>query len=54
MVPASQDGVTGYYVYPDQTDAPRMVTRPSDIQMVWRWDQADPFGSAAPNQNPDS
>jgi RHS repeat-associated protein len=31
-----------------------MITRPSDDQMVWRWDQADPFGSAAPNQNPAS
>ena len=49
---ASKDGVTGYYVYPDQTDAPRMITRASDDQMVWRWDQADPFGAATPNPNP--
>jgi RHS repeat-associated protein len=49
---ASQDGVTGYYVYPDQVDTPRIITRPSDKQMIWRWDQTDPFGAAAPNQNP--
>jgi RHS repeat-associated protein len=51
---ASEDGLTAYYQYPDQVDTPRMVTRPSDNQMVWRWDQADPFGSATPNQNPAS
>ncbi len=51
---ASQDGLTGYYDYPDQIDAPRMITRPLDDQMVWRWYLADPFGAAVPNQNPAS
>jgi RHS repeat-associated protein len=50
----SQDGITASYIYPDQVDTPRMITRPSDNQMVWRWDQTDPFGSATPNQNPSS
>jgi hypothetical protein len=29
-----------------------VITRPSDNQVVWRWDGADPFGNTAPNQNP--
>jgi RHS repeat-associated protein len=49
---ATNDGSSTYYIYPDQVDAPRIVTRPVDNQMVWRWDQTDPFGAAAPNQNP--
>ena len=31
---------------------PRVITRASDNKMVWRWDQADPFGMAAANENP--
>lgn len=42
-----------YYVHADHINAPRMVTRPSDNKIAWRWD-TDPFGSAAPNQNPQS
>jgi RHS repeat-associated protein len=38
-------------VYADQIGAPRLVTNTSN-QAVWRWDQADPFGIAAPDQNP--
>jgi RHS repeat-associated protein len=30
-----------------------MVTRPADNAVLWRWD-IDPFGTAAPNQNPQS
>jgi RHS repeat-associated protein len=30
-----------------------MVTRPSDNKIAWRWD-TDPFGTVAPNQNPQS
>jgi RHS repeat-associated protein len=40
-----------YYVHTDQLNAPRKVTRPSDNGLMWRWD-ADPFGTAVPNQNP--
>ena len=43
--------VTVYYVHTDQLNAPRKVTLPSSNAIVWRWD-ADPFGTAAPNQNP--
>ena len=42
-----------YYVHADQLNAPRMATRPSDNKVAWRWD-TDPFGTSAPNQNPQS
>ena len=41
-----------HYIYADQIDTPRVITRASDNKMVWRWDQADPFGMAAANENP--
>jgi RHS repeat-associated protein len=40
-----------YYVETDQLNAPRVIVRTSDHYPVWRWDP-DPFGTAAPNQNP--
>lgn len=40
-----------YYIYTDQLDTPRVIANGSN-QVVWRWDNADPFGSAVPNQNP--
>ncbi|MHA6890516.1 RHS repeat-associated core domain-containing protein [Ralstonia pseudosolanacearum] len=40
-----------YYVYADQIDTPRVITDTNNL-MVWRWDQADPFGVAAPDENP--
>jgi RHS repeat-associated protein len=40
-----------YYVHADQLNAPRIITRPSDNQAVWRWD-TDPFGALAANSNP--
>jgi RHS repeat-associated protein len=43
--------VSIYYVHTDQLNAPRVITRPSDNAIAWRWD-ADPFGTVAPNQNP--
>ena len=45
--------VSVYYVHADHLNTPKMVTRPSDNKQMWRWDQ-DPFGTAAPNQNPQS
>jgi RHS repeat-associated protein len=42
-----------YYVHADHLNAPKMITRPSDNKQLWRWDQ-DPFGTAVPNQNPQS
>jgi RHS repeat-associated protein len=40
-----------FYVHTDQLNAPRKITQPSSNSLVWRWD-TDPFGTAAPNQNP--
>jgi RHS repeat-associated protein len=44
-------GVSVYYIHADQINAPRTITRPADNAIMWRWD-VDPFGTAAPNQNP--
>jgi RHS repeat-associated protein len=45
--------VSIYYVHADQLNAPRMITRSTDNAIMWRWD-TDPFGTAIPNQNPQS
>jgi len=45
---------TGIYnIYADHLNTPRMVTK-SDAtqQVVWRWDQSDPFGGNTANKNP--
>jgi RHS repeat-associated protein len=47
----SGSSVAIYYVHADHLNAPRIVTQPSTNDIVWRWD-TDPFGTAAPNQNP--
>jgi RHS repeat-associated protein len=41
-----------HYVYADHIDTPRMLTNSADNAIVWRWDQADPFGASMPNENP--
>jgi len=43
--------LTGEY---DNNDTPCVITRASDNRIRWRWDQADPFGTSAPNANPAS
>lgn len=40
------------YIYTDHLNTPRVITRASDNRMVWRWDNADPFGASQPNQDP--
>ncbi|MBK7333032.1 MAG: hypothetical protein IPI87_12050 [Betaproteobacteria bacterium] len=44
--------VAVYYVHADHLGSPRAITRPSDDQIVWRWDNADPFGDSAAEENP--
>jgi RHS repeat-associated protein len=44
--------VTPHYVYADQINTPRVITRASDQAIVWRWDQAEAFGAAPPQDNP--
>jgi RHS repeat-associated protein len=41
-----------YYVHADHLGSPRAITRPSDDAIVWRWDNADPFGDHAADENP--
>ena len=52
VVKPGASGPAVYYVYADHLQAPRVLTRAVDNQMVWRWDQADPFGMMAPDENP--
>ena len=33
---------------------PRAITRPSDNAVVWKWENTDPFGANAPNEDPSS
>ena len=49
--PHTGGGVDVYYIHADHLNTPKMVTRPSDNAIMWRWDQ-DPFGLGGPNQNP--
>lgn len=41
-----------HYIYADHINTPRVIVRASDNKIVWRWDQTDPFGLVAPNENP--
>jgi RHS repeat-associated protein len=41
-----------YYVHADHLGTPRAITRPSDNQVLWKWDSSDPFGNNAPNEDP--
>jgi RHS repeat-associated protein len=45
-------GTDIFYVHPDHLGTPRAATRPSDNQFTWKWDNTDPFGNSAPDQNP--
>jgi RHS repeat-associated protein len=40
------------FVHADHLGTPRMVTRPSDNAIEWRWDNTEVFGNNAPDQNP--
>jgi RHS repeat-associated protein len=41
-----------YYVHADHLGSPRFVTRPIDDSIIWRWDNAEPFGNTLANENP--
>jgi RHS repeat-associated protein len=41
-----------HYVYADHLGTARVITRATDNKMVWRWDNADPFGMLPPDGNP--
>jgi RHS repeat-associated protein len=40
-----------FYLHPDHLDTPRLVTDVAN-QVLWRWDQAEPFGTSPANENP--
>ncbi|WP_404932237.1 RHS repeat protein [Massilia atriviolacea] len=37
-----------FHIHPDHLGTPRMITRPLDNKIVWRWDNGDPFGLTPP------
>jgi RHS repeat-associated protein len=41
-----------FYVHADHLGTPRVITRPSDNKIVWKWDSAEAFGNNVPNENP--
>lgn len=41
-----------YYIHPDHLNTPRLVADETQ-KTVWTWDQAEPFGNTAPNEDPD-
>jgi RHS repeat-associated protein len=44
--------IAAFYVHADHLGSPRVVTRPSDNAIMWQWDNVDPFGVNAANENP--
>ena len=53
LQPNGSGGINVYYIHADHLNSPKTITRSTDNAIMWRWDQ-DPFGTAAPNQNPSS
>ncbi|WP_426178332.1 RHS repeat-associated core domain-containing protein, partial [Massilia sp. TWR1-2-2] len=41
-----------YHAFSDHLNTSRVLTRASDNKMVWRWNDADPFGLDQPDENP--
>jgi RHS repeat-associated protein len=39
-------------VHADHLGTPRVITRPSDNKIMWRWDSTEAFGNTLPNENP--
>jgi RHS repeat-associated protein len=42
---------TLHFVHPDHLNTPRVITNQAS-QVVWRWDQTEPFGADPANENP--
>lgn len=40
------------YIYSDHINTPRVLVRAGDNAIIWRWDNADPFGLIHPDENP--
>jgi YD repeat-containing protein len=50
--PSQVTATNVFHIHPDHLGTPRMITRPLDNKIVWRWDNGDPFGLTPPNENP--
>jgi RHS repeat-associated protein len=46
-----QQASTLQYVHADHLNTPRVVTNQTQ-QVVWRWENTEPFGNSAPEENP--
>jgi len=42
-----------YYIHADHLNTPRVITNAAQ-QVVWRWDNQEPFGNTVPDENPSS
>ena len=51
-VTVSAASATIFYIYTDQLNTPRAITN-EVATTIWRWDNNDPFGANAPNEDPD-
>jgi RHS repeat-associated protein len=49
---AAPPAATLYYVHADHLDTPRAIADEQN-RIVWRWDNTDPFGANAPDEDPD-
>ncbi|WP_404932160.1 RHS repeat protein [Massilia atriviolacea] len=47
-VPSQVTATNVFHIHPDHLGTPRMITRPLDNKIVWRWDNGDPFGLTPP------
>jgi RHS repeat-associated protein len=40
-----------YFIHTDHLNTPRLITNQAQ-QVVWRWDNTEPFGNSVPDENP--
>ena len=50
-VAVSSDGAQVYFIDADHLNTPRLITNQTN-QVVWQWDNNDPFGNNVPNADP--
>ncbi|MCY0913268.1 RHS repeat-associated core domain-containing protein [Massilia antarctica] len=48
--PSQTTATNVFHVHPDHLGTPRIITRPLDNKIVWRWDNSDPFGLTPPTE----
>lgn len=49
--PNGSGGINIFYIHTYHLNTPKKISQPTTGTLAWRWD-TDPFGTAAPNQNP--